>query len=281
MPFGKLYKTVFSNNLLARTDSVINFHRALFSFAILPILLLTSCQPGVQELSTVVVRSFPHSKNAYTQGLLIHNGRLFESTGLYGSSSLRQVNLHTGMVERFLPISKKYFGEGLARVNNQLIQLTWQKGIAFVYDLETFEALKPFRYEGEGWGLCHDGKHLYMSNGTSTLFRRNAYTFEKERTLTITLHGEPIHQLNELECVGEHVYANIWQTDTIIRINKHSGKVTAKIDASNLLTDKQRSKLLPGEVLNGIAYDQEAESFYVTGKNWPALLEVRWVVGSP
>jgi len=257
------------------------FHRALLFFVSFSVLFLVGCQPGVQELSTVVVRSFPHTTNAYTQGLLIHNGRLFESTGLYGSSSLREVNLNTGVVERFLPLSKEYFGEGLARVENQLIQLTWQKGKAFVYDLQTFEVQKTFRYDGEGWGLCHDGKDLFMSNGTSTLFRRNAYTFEEERALTITLRGQAIHHLNELECVGENVYANIWQTDTIIRINKHSGKVTAKIDASDLLTDKQRSELLPGEVLNGIAYDKEAESFYITGKNWPALFEVCWAVGSP
>jgi glutamine cyclotransferase len=258
-----------------------HLRRIFIWFVSLSGLLLTSCQHGVQELSAVIVTSFPHDTTAYTQGLLMHKGRLLESTGLRGSSSLREVNLTTGNVERFLPLDQDYFGEGLARVGDHLIQLTWQRGTAFVYDLETFEAQKTFQYEGEGWGLCHDGKHLFMTDGTSTLFRRNASTFEEERTVIVTLRNKPIGLLNELECVGEHVFANIWQTDNIIRINKHSGKVTAVIDASGLLTPNQKAALLPGEVLNGIAYNQDTENFFVTGKNWPALFEVRWVVIAP
>ena len=241
------------------------------------VLLLTGCRQRFQELSAEVIASFPHDPTAYTQGLLFYKGRLFESTGISGASSVREVVIESGNIERLRPLEPQYFGEGLARVGNRLIQLTWQRGRAFVYDLETFDPLGAHRYVTEGWGLCYDGDHLYMTDGSSTLFRRDPDSFEEEESVTVKLRGEPLIRLNELECVGEHVYANVWLTDTIVRIDKRSGRVVAEINASGLLSDEERDALLPGEVLNGIAYNAESETFYLTGKHWPRLFEVRWV----
>jgi glutamine cyclotransferase len=238
---------------------------------------LASCQRvTVETLVPEVINRYPHDESAFTQGLLLHEGDFFESTGLTGRSSLREVLL-TGEVQRRRDLDDELFGEGLARVGDQLIQLTWLHGRAFVYDLETFEELKVFSYETEGWGLCYDGEHLYMTDGSSTLFRRNSSTFELLEEIEVTLSGEPLRRLNELECVGGHVYANVFTTDTIVKIDKKTGKVVAEIDASNLLSAEESRNLDTNAVLNGIAFDPQKEVFYLTGKLWPALFEVRFV----
>lgn len=233
-------------------------------------------QGEVQRLALEVVAIYPHDTGAYTQGLLLCNGKLFESTGLYGDSTLRAVDIETGEVVRQIELEDSYFGEGLARVGDKLIQLTWQENVAFVYDLATFEQLATFEYEGEGWGLCYDGEVLYMSNGSDTLTLRDPETFEVLDTVAVKLNGEPVNLLNELECAKGNIYANIYTLPFIFRIAPDSGKVTAVINATGLLSEAERKALESDEVLNGIAYNPEADTFYLTGKNWPRLFEVRF-----
>ncbi len=221
-----------------------------------------------------IVRELPHDTSASTQGLLVYDGRLYESTGQYGESTLREVEIETGEIRRSLALSDEYFGEGLARVGPELIQLTWHEGVAFVYDLDTFELLRTLEYDGEGWGLCYDGEALFMSNGSAILHRRDPDSFEILESYEVTLDGAPVRNLNELECVGEAVYANIFQTDRIVRIDKANGRVTAEIDASVLVPSAGRPAGVRA-VLNGIAYHPDSGTFFLTGKRWPAIFEVR------
>ncbi|MEX2540942.1 MAG: glutaminyl-peptide cyclotransferase [Trueperaceae bacterium] len=238
--------------------------------------VVAACASPPAQLAPQVEARFPHDREAFTQGLLLENGLLYESTGLYGRSSLREVDPASGAVIRMRDLDPGLFGEGLALVGDRLIQLTWRAGLALVYDLETFEPLGSFRYRGEGWGLCYDGEELWMSNGSSSLTVRDADTFEVRRRVPVTAQGEPVARLNELECVGPHVYANVWQTDSIVRIDKSSGRVDALVDASRLLTGDTRAGLSADAVLNGIAYDADDDLFLVTGKLWPLLFAVRF-----
>lgn len=232
---------------------------------------------GVQYLVPEVLASFPHDETAFTQGLLLHEGSFYESTGQYGASNVRQVNPQTGEVLRQTNLSSAYFGEGLALVDDRLIQITWREGEAFVYSLETLEMTGVFAYEGEGWGLCYDGQMLYMSDGSATIFQRDPVTFEITGQIPVTLEGEPVERINELECVGDSIYANVWLTDTILRINKATGDVQAVIDASALLDPVMRAAMSTSAVLNGIAYNADGDTFFVTGKWWPLMFEVRFV----
>ena len=252
----------------------------LFFSVALSVMGLASCQQSASVQVPEVLNTFEHDPEAFTQGLLLFDGKLYESTGINGASSLREVNLETGEVERILPLADKYFGEGLARVDDKLYQITWRSGEAFVYDLATFELEQTFEYTTEGWGLCYDGEDLYMTDGTARLFRRDPATFEEERVVTVTLskggESKEIINLNELECVGEHVYANVWQTDIIVKIDKSTGNIVSEIDASALFPAGERPSD-PNAVLNGVAYNPERETFYLTGKLWPKLFEVRFV----
>ena len=228
----------------------------------------------VQSLRVDVLRTIPHDTTAYTQGLLWWRDKLYESTGQYGTSTLRRVHPDTGVVEQRIDIEPGYFGEGLARVDDRLIQLTWKAQRAFVYDLDSFAAIGTHRYVGEGWGLCHDGTRLIMSNGSDTLMFRDPGTFAAIGSVRVTLRGQPQPDLNELECVNDVVYANIWQHDEIVRVNPASGRVTHHIDAGGLLTqDDARGT----DVLNGIAYNADTDTFYLTGKLWPKMFEVSFV----
>ena len=233
----------------------------------------TAAQPNavVQSLSVNVHRAFPHDTGAYTQGLLWWDGKLYESTGQYGRSDLRRLDPETGAVEQEVDISPAYFGEGLARVDDRLIMLTWKAQRAFVFGLERFDEQRTFRYEGEGWGLCNDGSRLVMSNGSNRLTFRDLRTFEVLGDVAVTLRGFPLTQLNELECVVDAVYANVYQTDFLVRIDPETGRVTHYIDASGLLTREEARGV---DVLNGIAFDPGAETFYITGKLWPKMFEV-------
>lgn len=212
-----------------------------------------------------------HQPDAFTQGLLWHDGRLYESTGLEGRSSVRRVNPLTGEVERQLDLDEQIFAEGLARVDDRLVQITWQDGLAFVYDLETFEKRAEFEYEGEGWGLCYDGTRLIMSDGSDELFFRDPDTFEEIGHVAVTKAGRPLRRLNELECVDGVVYANIWQRNEIVRIDPTTGRVTATIRVEDLLEPHERRGI---DVLNGIAYMPDSGHFMITGKLWPAAFEV-------
>lgn len=258
--------------------------------ALLILLSLASLSLSAQEpperperLQVKILSIRPHDPTAFTQGLLIHNGFFYESTGLYGQSTLRKVDMQTGEVLQRIALAPEFFAEGLALVGERLIQLTWREQVAFVYDLETFERLETFTYIGDGWGLCYDAESdaLYMSNGSHILTVRDPQTFEVRRQIEVILDDVPIRNLNELECVGDSIYANIWFSDQILRIDKQTGQITAIIEASNLLTPEERLVAGHGAVLNGIAYDAETERFFITGKLWPWMFEVEFVPELP
>ncbi|HEY7214555.1 MAG TPA: glutaminyl-peptide cyclotransferase [Thermoanaerobaculia bacterium] len=225
------------------------------------------------RLAVKVLSVRPHDAAAYTQGLLLRGGALYESTGLYGSSSLREVNPQTGEVQRNVSIPASYFAEGLALVGERLIQLTWKEQKAFLYKRADFQPMGELRYDGEGWGLCFDGRRLVMSDGSDRLTFRDPQTFAVLGEVHVALDGRPVDQLNELECVEGTVYANVWQTDDIMRIDAISGRVTAVIDASGLLTPAERRR---ADVLNGIAWDPVKKTFLITGKLWPKMFEVKF-----
>ena len=242
--------------------------------------LLAACQQGPLALEAEIVARHPHDPEAFTQGLVYVDGRLYESTGLYGASSLREVVPETGEVLRAVRLDQRFFGEGLAFVDRpeggRLVQLTWRSGEGFVYDADTFELIDTLDYDTEGWGLCWDGEALWMSDGSATLYRRDVETFEILDTVQVVDEGEPVTRLNELECVGDDIYANVWQTETIVRVAKGSGRVRAVIDAGGLLSVEERAALPADAVLNGIAYDPASERFWLTGKLWPELFEVEF-----
>ena len=237
---------------------------------------LAAQSPEVPVLVPEVLAVYPHDDQAFTQGLLWDGGYLYESTGQWGQSSLRRVDIDTGQPLQLVDLDDTYFAEGLERVGDTLIQLTWRAGQAFVYDFETFELLDTLVYDGEGWGLCYDGRFLFMSDSTAFLSIRDADSFQLIFRGAVTFDDEiiPPQLLNELECVGDHIYANAWNTDYIFRIDKFTGVIDAVIDASSLLSDDERAGLEPGDVLNGIAWNPQSETFYITGKNWPKLFEV-------
>lgn len=238
------------------------------------VLAASGCdQGGMAELGLEVRRTLPHDPGAYTQGLLIHEGTFLESTGQYGRSELRQVEIATGEVLRSHRLSEDHFGEGIAVVGGRVIQLTWKAGLAFVYDIETFTLLETLEYEGEGWGLCYDGESLYMSDGSGTLDIRDPATFEVRGQLLVTRDGFSARDLNELECVGDHIYANVYQTNRIVRIDKATGAITGELDALSLALASRRPSDA-GAVFNGIAWNEAAGTFYVTGKLWPDMFEI-------
>lgn len=233
-----------------------------------------TARPQVEQLRLEVVATLPHDPQAFTQGLVWHAGKLYESTGLNGRSSLREVDPATGVVRRQADLARELFGEGLALVGDELVQLTWQNGIAITYDRATFAERRRFTYSGEGWGLAFDGTHLVMSDGSSSLFLRDPKTFTITSTLPVRRAGSAVQRLNELEVVGQQIYANVWMTDRIVVIDAATGVVTAEVDAARLLTAAERAR---ADVLNGIAHDPTTGDFLITGKLWPKLFRVRFV----
>jgi len=230
--------------------------------------------PAIEELRVRVIRKYPHATDAFTQGLIWHEGVMYESTGQYGRSSLRKVRLEDGKVLAQRKLGPKFFGEGLERVGERLIQLTWRSGFAFVSELSTLEARETLSYRGEGWGLCYDGTALVMSDGSSMLEFRDPESMELLGEVSVLKNGHPVRQLNELECVGSQIYANIWRRNEIIRIDRKTGRVTGTIDASGLLSGVEAKR---ADVLNGIAYKPESKTFLLTGKLWPHVFEVELV----
>jgi glutamine cyclotransferase len=228
----------------------------------------------VEELRVRVVRTLPHDRAAFTQGLLLFDNKLYESTGLYGQSTLRRVDPDSGTVEAKVALDRELFAEGLARVGGHLVQITWQSGRAFYWNLTSFKQEREVTYEGEGWGLCYDGHRLVMTDGSDKLFFRDPESFAKTGEIAVRRAGAPVRNLNELECVDGVVYANIWQDTQIVRIDPGTGEVTAIIDASNLLSPDDR----PGtDVLNGIAAIPGSRNLLITGKLWPHIFEVELV----
>ena len=239
-----------------------------------PVAAAAEQRVGAERLRVQVVQTYPHDPGAFTQGLVLTGGRLFESTGLEGRSSVREVELATGKVLRRLDVPAPVFAEGLALVGTRLFQITWKHELAYTYDRDTFKKGPSFAYTGEGWGLCHDGHDLVMSDGSARLSFRGPETFRQTREVTVRDEGRPVDQLNELECVGSQVYANVWMTDRIVRVDATTGRVTASIDASGLLNPAERYGT---DVLNGIAYDASNETFLITGKLWPRIFRVKFV----
>jgi len=223
-----------------------------------------------------IVNTYPHDSNAFTQGLVFENGVIYEGTGLCGKSSLRKVDLESGKVLQIYELPAQYFGEGITIFKDIIIQLTWQSNLGFIYDRNSFELLRDFAYTTEGWGITHDGEHLFVSDGTSTLHILDPETFSTIGHIEVYNNDIPIDRLNELEYINGQVYANVWQTDKIAIINPQTGQVRGWIDLSGLLQSQDCST--PVDVLNGIAYDTENNRLFVTGKLWPWLFEIKLIV---
>jgi len=234
--------------------------------------------PDPRVARFTVVKSWPHDPGAFTQGLEFEKGRLYEGTGGEGKSELREVAIETGDVIRMARLPSNLFGEGITILGNRVYQLTWKAQRGFVYDLATFKRVSEFSYEGEGWGLTNDGTSLIMSNGTANLYFRDPSTFAVKRTLEVRDGDKPLSQLNELEWVNGEIYANLWQSDSIVRINPQSGAVVGWINLRGIFSASDRGRyLLPGQaldVLNGIAYDDSTRRFLVTGKWWPRIYQI-------
>jgi glutaminyl-peptide cyclotransferase len=229
---------------------------------------------GVEFYTYRVIAEYPHDPQAFTQGLVLEGGVLFESTGLYGESSLRRVDLETGAVLQRHDLAPEYFGEGITTHGGRIIQLTWRARTGFVYDRESLALEREFSYETEGWGLTDDGTRLIMTDGTAWLRFLDAYSFRPLSRVLVTWRGEPVDRLNELEFIEGHVFANVWLTDRIAVIDPDDGRVVAWIDLSGLLPPADRAQ---ADVLNGIALDREGGRLLVTGKLWPWLYEIELV----
>ncbi len=255
------------------SDLAATQHPFAFILAIYALLLITSaCTRAPETLTAKIIASRPHDPSAYTQGLQWHNGRLWESTGLYGQSSVREVDPATGEVLRKSNLPDRYFGEGLTWHDDELWLLTWREKTAFVLDPETFATRRELAFTGEGWGLTSDGEHLIMSDGTSRLRFMEPSNLSLIRELAVTENDVPLSNLNELEFIEGQIFANVYLTDRIVRIHPGNGRVTASLDLSKLRS------LLPqphqAEVLNGIAFDAMRGTLLVTGKRWPVLFEL-------
>jgi glutamine cyclotransferase len=223
-----------------------------------------------------VLETYPHDRDAFTQGLFFDDGELYESTGQYGQSSLRKVDLTTGAVLQKTALPQSHFGEGAAIVDGDIFVLSWREKTAFQFDADEFILKNRHSYEGEGWGLTYGGDALVMSDGTAQLRFLNPLDFAEARRLEVTLRGKPLPQLNELEWIEGEIYANVWRTNAVVRIDPSSGAVTGVIDLRGLLADED---FVAGEtdVLNGVAWNGEKNILYVTGKNWPKLFKVELI----
>lgn len=228
-----------------------------------------------EKLTYRVVRSFPHDRKAYTQGLFYHEGYLYEGTGQEGESSLRKVELETGRVLRSINLGREYFGEGIALLKGMIYQLTWTSGVGFIYDFDTFNNLGSFTYATQGWGLTTNGKELIMSNGSNIISFMEPSGFSEMRRIEVFDDAGPVKMLNELEYVDGKIYANVYLTDRIVIINAETGAVNADVDLKGILSPSDRTG--SEDVLNGIAYDFQGNRLFVTGKYWPKLFEVKLV----
>lgn len=235
----------------------------------------TSAAPDqrARQVSYEVVNSYPHDPTSYTQGFVWADGGFYESSGLYGQSKLRRLEFPSGKVLKQIQIDPELFAEGLTLIEPRLIQLTWKSHRGFVYDKDTFRLLQEFSYDTEGWGLTFDGKNLILSDGSSDLFYLDPQTFKPTKTLPVTMNGEPVRELNELEFIEGEIWANVWQTDLIIRINPSTGQVASFLNLKSILRPSER----PGSeaVLNGIAYDPVQKRIFITGKLWPRIFEIK------
>lgn len=249
-------------------------------FMLIPLLLALlpiAADPPVPHYTYEFVRTYPHDKKAFTEGLFYLNGFLYESTGLRGQSSVRKVELTTGRVVQEAKLPDDFFGEGIVPWKGRLLQLTYTAQLGFVYDLATFGKLNTFAYKGEGWSLTQDGRRILMDDGTPEIRLWDPVTLKETGRITVTADGIPVTYLNELEWVKGSLYANVWHTDRIAMIDVANGKVTGWIDLAGLLPASERLSGSEGEeqVLNGIAYDAAGDRLFVTGKYWPHVYQIR------
>jgi glutaminyl-peptide cyclotransferase len=244
-------------------------------------LVLASCacnaMAAIPVYGFIVKNTYPHDPGAFTQGLFFRAGQLYETTGITGRSTLRRVDLKSGKVLQQAALPKEVFGEGSTAVGENILGLTWQSKTGYVFDAKTFAMKARFPYEGEGWGLASDAKNVYMSDGSASIRVLDPGSLKEVRRVQVTADGKPIDSLNELEIVDGELYANVWGTDVIARIDPASGKVTGWIDLTNLLPREKRGTNSLDAVLNGIAYDGKHRKLYVTGKLWPKLFEIELV----
>jgi glutaminyl-peptide cyclotransferase len=229
---------------------------------------------GVAEYTYQVIHTYPHDRGAYTQGLIYQDGVLYEGTGIPGESSIRKVKLETGEVLQKRDVPDPNFGEGIVIWKDRLLELTWQGQFGFIYDPATFTPKGEFRYPGEGWGLTHDGKRIIMSDGSAEIRFWEPETLKETGRITVRSEGQPVVKLNELEWIKGEIYANVWETDRIARIDPANGNVVGWIDLTGILVPRETD---PGNVLNGIAYDAKGDRLFVTGKRWPKLFEIRLI----
>ena len=232
-------------------------------------------KPSTPRFTFKIVKIYPHDPQAFTQGLLFADGFIYESTGQYGRSSLRQVNLETGEVRRIRHLHEKYFGEGIALWDGKIVQLTWLSNLGFIYERDSFKLLREFPYSTEGWGITSDGKRLIMSDGTATLYFRDPQKLQETGRVVVKDRGISVNRLNELEFVKGRIYANVWQTNSIAQIDPETGNVVAWIDLDELWAYIDPTR--PVDVLNGIAYDPGKDRLFVTGKLWPSIFEIKLV----
>ena len=250
--------------------------------AALAALVLSSCacsaaMAAIPVYGFIVKNTYPHDPQAFTQGLFFRDGHLYETTGLTGRSTLRRIELKTGKVLQKADLPKDVFGEGSTAYGDNILGLTWQSKTGYVFDAKTFAMKARFPYEGEGWGLASDTKNVYMSDGSANIRVLDPTSLKEVRRVQVTAEGKPIDSLNELEIVDGELYANVWGTDVIARIDPVSGKVMGWIDLTNLLPREKRGTSSVDAVLNGIAYDARHRKLYVTGKFWPKLFEIELV----
>lgn len=229
--------------------------------------------PGPSLALAAVVGDLPHDRTAFTQGLAFWQGRLFEGTGLYGESIIRELDPGSGRELRRAALDGKYFGEGITIWNGRLYQLTWREHRCLVHDAASFHRLDELAYEGEGWGLTNDGTSLIMSDGSEWIRYRDPASFQVTRSIRVTLAGRPVQRLNELEYIHDEIWANVWYSDMILRISPGDGHVIAMLDASKILDRTARSSDAD-DILNGIAFDPASGNLLLTGKRWPAIYKV-------
>lgn len=249
-------------------------------FTVLTFVLIVpcvSCTGSSSTLSTIksvsVIRSYPHNRDAFTQGLVFYNGNLYEGTGLYGRSSLRKIDLQTGWIEKIHNLPPDLFGEGITVLNNMIYQLTWKAMTGIIYDINSFNIVGYFDYPFEGWGITNDGENLIISNGTNELFFYDPVSLEQTRVISVSYNGKAVNLLNELEYINGKIYANIWKSNKIISIDPSTGKVINWYDLSNLHYMVKASGKVG--VLNGIAFDKQNGKIFVTGKLWPKVFEIK------
>ncbi|MBI5099363.1 MAG: glutaminyl-peptide cyclotransferase [Nitrospirae bacterium] len=251
-----------------------------FLFLLLFTLTLLSFIASSKSSSTpvftyTIINTYPHDFHAFTQGLVFNDGLMYEGTGLKGQSTLRSIKLETGKILKVRKLSEEFFGEGITVYGNKIIQLTWQSHIGFIYDKDSFKLLKTFQYSTEGWGITHDGKQLIMSDGSANLYFLNPETLKETRRIEVRDQNNLVIRLNELEYINGEIFANVWMTSRIAKIDPQTGRVTGWINLDGLSPFNGRDERT--RVLNGIAYDAKNDRLFVTGKLWPKLFEIKLV----